>query len=258
MVRPVGAPLNATPADGGETVRIAMWSGPRNLSTALMRSFGNRPDCAVIDEPFYAAFLLLTGLEHPMRKDILKTHETDWRKVAEDLVGAAPAGKPIYYQKHMTHHMLPEIGRGWMRACRHAFLIRHPARVLASYAAKREAVEFSDIGFLEQAQLFDEAAAIAGEAPPVVDADALLADPPSVLKRLCASLKIPFSERMLNWPPGLRETDGVWAAHWYDAVSKSTGFSPARPLPKLGDPLLRRLEEQALPLYRRLAEKALA
>ena len=243
--------------DSGEPVRIAMWSGPRNLSTAMMRSFGNRPDCAVIDEPFYACFLELSGAEHPMREEILLRHETDWRKVAADISGAPPGGKRIYYQKHMTHHMLPAIGRDWMRACRHAFLIRHPARVLASYAAKREAVEFGDIGFAEQEALFDSAAELSGHAPPVVDADVLLGDPEGVLSRLCAALAIPFSERMLKWPPGLRESDGVWARHWYDAVSASTGFGASRAVPRLTDPHLQRLEERALPIYRRLAAGAI-
>jgi len=169
-----------------------------------------------------------------------------------------PGGAPLWYQKHMTHHMLPQIGRDWMRACRHAFLIRHPRRVLASYAAKREAVELSDIGFREMGELFEEAAAIAGEAPPVIDADWLLADPRRALTALCAALSIPFSERMLSWPTGRRATDGVWAAHWYDAVDKSTGFSPARAMPALTDPHLLRLEEQALPIYGRLAAAALA
>ncbi len=208
-------------------VRIAMWSGPRNLSTALMRAFGNRDDCTVSDEPFYAAYLALSGAEHPMREAILRHHERDWRKVAEAVAGPPPGGAALWYQKHMTHHMLPEVGRDWMRACRHAFLIRHPARVLASYAAKRETVAFADIGFVEQEALFDAAASIAGKAPPVVDSDALLADPPRVLRALCAALSIPFSEKMLSWPPGPRETDGVWAAHWYEAVNRSTGFGPA-------------------------------
>src|SRR5688500_10317380 len=184
---------------GGEPVRIAMWSGPRNLSTAMMRSFGNRPDCGVIDEPFYAAYLQITGLRHPLRDEILRRHETDWRQVAQILAGPAPDAKPIFYQKHMTHHMLPEIGRDWMRACRHAFLIRHPARVLASYAAKRERVEFRDIGFQPQAELFDEAAGFLGGPPPVLDAEALLADPRAALGRLCAALGIPFAPEMLSW-----------------------------------------------------------
>ncbi len=240
-------------ADKAEPVRIAMWSGPRNLSTALMRSFGNRPDCAVSDEPFYAAYLKLSGSPHPMREEVMRSQPTDWRAVAAALAGPVPGGKPVWYQKHMTHHMLPAIGRDWMRACRHAFLIRHPARVLASYAAKRQSVEFADIGFAEQAALFDAAAALAGKAPPVVDADALLADPPRVLAGLCAALDIPFSEAMLAWPPGLRETDGVWASHWYDAVVRSTGFGPPAPMPALDDPHMRRLEEQALPIYERLS-----
>jgi len=246
-------------ADGnGGPIRIAMWSGPRNLSTAMMRSFGNRADCAVIDEPFYACFLDLSGAKHPMRDEILRRDETDWRKVAASISGAPPDGKQIHYQKHMTHHMLPAIGRDWMRACRHAFLIRHPARVLASYAAKREAVAFGDIGFAEQEELFEAAAELSGRAPPVIDADALLANPEGVLAHLCAALGIPFSERMLSWPPGLRKSDGVWARHWYDAVSKSTGFGPVRPVPKLTDPHLQRLEERALPIYERLAVVALA
>jgi hypothetical protein len=252
-----GAPGSSEPERMAKPVRIAMWSGPRNLSTALMRSFGNRPDCAVSDEPFYAAYLAITGLDHPMRADILRHHETDWRKVDAALGGPPPGGRALWYQKHMTHHMLPELGRGFMRACRHAFLIRHPARVLSSYAAKREAVSLGDIGFREQETLFEEAASIAGKAPPVVDADALLADPPRMLRLLCASLEIPFSETMLAWPPGPHESDGIWAPHWYDAVNRSTGFAPVRPMPTLDDPHLRTLEEQAQPIYDRLARHAL-
>jgi hypothetical protein len=240
--------------DGAEeTIRIAMWSGPRNLSTAMMRSFGNRPDSAVIDEPFYAAYLALTGLDHPMRAEILAHHETDWRKVAETVAGPAPDGRRIFYQKHMTHHMLPDIGREWMRACRHAFLIRHPAHVLASYAAKRQQVEFSDIGFVEQAELFDRAADILGAAPPVVDADRLLAAPRPALEALCAALGIPFREEMLAWRAGPRPSDGIWAAHWYDAVNRSTGFGAARETPWPADAHLKRLAERALPIYEKLA-----
>jgi Sulfotransferase domain len=241
----------------GEAVRIAMWSGPRNLSTALMRAFGNRPDCTVSDEPFYAAFLSLSGFEHPMREDVLRDMENDWRKVAAAISGPAPRDAKLWYQKHMTHHMLPEIGREWMRACRHAFLIRHPARVLASYAAKRETVTLADIGFVQQEELFDEAATIEGKAPAVVDADAILADPPRMLNALCEALRIPFSEKMLSWPPGPRETDGIWASHWYDAVKRSTGFGPTRPMPTLDDPALRRLADEALPIYERLSDYAL-
>jgi hypothetical protein len=252
MTGEVGEPVRIAP------VRIAMWSGPRNLSTALMRSFGNRPDCAVSDEPFYAAYLKISGLDHPMREEILGHHETNWRKVDAALACPPPDGRALWYQKHMTHHMLPEIGRSFMQACRHAFLIRHPARVLASYAAKREAVELGDLGFVQQEALFDEATEIMGSAPPVVDADTLLTEPRKTLQRLCAELAIPFDAAMLSWPPGPRATDGIWASHWYDAVNRSTGFSPPRPAPKLDDPHLRKLEEQALPSYERLLEHAVA
>ena len=234
-----------------------MWSGPRNLSTAMMRSFGNRADCAVADEPFYAAYLALTGADHPMGDEILRHHVTDWRKVASDLSGPAPLGRQVFYQKHMTHHMVPEIGREWMRNCRHAFLIRHPARVLASYASKREAVTLADIGFVEQVELFERAAEIEGKAPPVVDADRLLMDPERMLRMLCGALGIPFDERMLSWEPGSRPSDGVWGSHWYDAVNRSNGFGSPAEMPALPDGPLKAVEARALPLYERLSSLAL-
>ncbi len=234
-----------------------MWSGPRNLSTAMMRSFGNRADCAVVDEPFYAAFLTLSSADHPMRDAIIERHETDWRSVAANLAGTAPGGKAIYYQKHMTHHMLPAIGRDFMRACRNAFLIRRPERVLASYARKREAVRFEDLGFAEQDELFSEAADLAGAPPPVIDADMLLARPEPVLKGLCKALKIPFDAAMLSWPKGRRDTDGIWAEHWYDAVERSEGFGPPSPAATIEDSELRKIVARAEPLYRRLAAHAI-
>jgi hypothetical protein len=153
--------------------------------------------------------------------------------------------------------MLPEIGRGFMRFCKHAFLIRHPARVLASYAAKRENVTLDDLGFVQQERIFREAQQIAGRNPPVVDADMLLADPPGVLGSLCKALGIPFSKAMLSWPPGLRPSDGVWASHWYDSVARSTGFSPPRPVQALTEPHLIELEKRAMPIYDRLVAHAL-
>lgn len=241
----------------GAPIRIAMWSGPRNLSTALMRSFGNRPDCAVADEPFYAAYLAISGVNHPMRNEVLRHQENDWRKVAAQLAAEPPSGERVFYQKHMTHHMLPEIGRDWMRACRHGFLIRHPARVLASYAAKRETVELRDIGFEQQAELFDRAADLLGEPPPVVDADELLGNPRRSLQELCRRFRIPFSMRMLSWPAGGRESDGIWAAHWYDSVNRSTGFERAKPVPEITDHGLKMVEAAALPFYGKLARYAL-
>jgi hypothetical protein len=201
-----------------------MWSGPRNISTAMMRSFGNRADCAVIDEPFYAAYLAATGLDHPMRDAVLASQPHDPDEVAKALVSEAPGGAAVYYQKHMTHHMLEQFDLGWMAACRNVFLIRDPARVVASYTRKRERPTLADLGFVRQADLFARECDRLGAPPPVIDADDVLADPRALLSALCKALGLPFSERMLTWPPGRRATDGTWAPHWYEAVEKSTGF----------------------------------
>ncbi|HEY6579299.1 MAG TPA: hypothetical protein VIY09_08245, partial [Rhizomicrobium sp.] len=194
-----------------EPIRIAMWSGPRNISTAMMRAFENRPDASVIDEPFYAAYLKISRVNHPLRERTLALHESDWRKVASALTGPAPDGRAIFYQKHMTHHMLPEIGRDWMAACRNAFLIRSPEAVLASYSAKRAEFLPADIGFASQRELFEAEADRLGAPPPVIDAEDVLRDPRPMLEALCGALEIGFSERMLHWPEGPRPTDGAWA-----------------------------------------------
>ncbi|MEJ1160885.1 hypothetical protein [Prosthecomicrobium sp. N25] len=242
-----------------DPVRIAMWSGPRNISTAMMRSFGNRPDAAVIDEPFYAAYLAHTGLDHPMREEVLASQPRDWREVVMTLIGPIPGEKPIFYQKHMTHHMLPEFGRDWIDQVRSAFLIRRPESVLASYADKRADVTLADIGFVEQAQIFDMVAERLGEAPPVIDAADVLADPAGTLAALCDALAIPFRRSMLSWPPGRRPEDGVWAPVWYGAVETSTGFSPPRAEIAFEalDDRLKPIAEAARPLYERLASHAL-
>jgi hypothetical protein len=227
------------------TIRIAMWSGPRNLSTAMMRAFENRPDCAVIDEPFYAAYLATTGACHPMRDDVLAAQSSDWRDIAHRLVGPAPGGKAIFYQKHMTHHMLPEFGRDWMAQCRHAFLIRAPEKVLASYSKRRESVTLDEIGFRQQAELFARQADRLGHAPPVLDADDILTDPPGKLAALCAALGIALSPSMLSWPAGPRSTDGAWAPAWYHAVWNSTGFAAPRESQSPLSPALRGLAQEA-------------
>ena len=239
------------------TVRIAMWSGPRNISTAMMRSFENRPDCAVVDEPFYAAYLAETGLEHPMRDEVLVSQARDWRTVAKGLAEDEPA--PVFYQKHMTHHMLPEFGLDWMGACRNAFLIRDPAAVLASYVQKRAEVTLEDIGVVRQHELFEREADRLGNAPPVVEGADVLADPRGTFGALCAALEIPFRDEMLSWPAGPRDSDGVWAPAWYEAVERSTGF--AAPERKTAAPLtddLRRIADQARPHYEALARWKLA
>ncbi|MCR9256328.1 MAG: HAD family hydrolase [Alphaproteobacteria bacterium] len=232
-----------------------MWSGPRNLSTAMMRSFGARADTAVVDEPFYAAYLATTGIAHPMREAVIAAGETDWGRVAASC--AAPQGDPpIRYEKHMTVHMVDGAPLDWMDGAKIAFLIRHPAAVAASYAAKREAPTSDDIGSLRQAELYDWVADRYGPAP-VVDAADIRRDPATVLSRLCRALGIPFDPAMLSWEAGPQETDGVWASHWYGAVNRSTGFAPP-PVDETRTPEgLEALVEAALPAYSRLRALAL-
>jgi Sulfotransferase domain len=235
-------------------IRIAMWSGPRNISTAMMRSFEARGDCAVSDEPFYAAYLHRTGLGHPLREQVIASQSLDDRAVAAMLIGAVPGGKSIWYQKHMTLHMVDGFDRGWMPRVRNAYLIRDPAAVLASYAARRSDVTLADIGFVQQRELFEAEANRLGSPPPVVDAADILNDPARTLSVLCEALGITYTSAMLQWLPGRRATDGVWAPAWYHAVESSTGFAVAEQkqtphLPKH----LAKLEGQARPHYEALA-----
>src|SRR5256714_1713457 len=238
-----------------EPIRIAIWSGPRNISTAMMRSFGNRPDTAVIDEPFYAAYLHATGIQHPLRDESLAAQAADWREVVDIILGPVPGGCPIFYQKHMTHHMLPEFGRDWIAQCRNAFLIRAPEDVLASYTEKRSEVTLDDIGFVQQHEIFEREVDRLGYAPPVIDAADVLANPRDVLSALCRALETFFTDRMLRWAPGRRDTDGAWAPAWYDAVERSTGFSPPKPPVRLEDLRddLKPIALAARPHYERLA-----
>jgi hypothetical protein len=205
-----------------------MWSGPRNISTAMMRSFENRPDTAVVDEPFYAVYLQETGALHPMRDEVLASQPRDWQVVVERLLGPVPEGRPVFYQKHMTHHMLPLIGREWTLNLRNAFLIRAPEDVLLSYAQVRGTPSPEEIGVPQQRELFEREADRLGDAPPVIDGADVLRDPGRVLSLACAALGIAFVPEMLSWPAGPRATDGVWAPAWYSAVEKSTGFSAPR------------------------------
>lgn len=233
-------------------MRIAMWSGPRNLSTAMMYSFAARGDCAVWDEPFYAAYLAATGIDHPMKDRVIAAGLTDPAKVARACTGSASDGKSVYYQKHMTVHMIPSFDVGFMDSLTNVFLIRHPARVVASYAKKRESPTLADIGFVRQAELFDRVADRLGHAPMVTDSANILANPKESLTKLCDALGLAFTDRMLHWPSGPKPYDGVWAPHWYNAVHRSTGFDSAEgPLPVLaGD--YARLADQALAFYDRL------
>lgn len=232
-----------------------MWSGPRNLSTAMMRSFGNRADTVVSDEPFYGCFLKAGRADHPMREEVIAAMDCDWASVMRTIAGPAPDGAPICYQKHMWHHMVGPIGYDDFGAgdFTHAFLIREPARMIASYLRKREGAAFEDFGLERQAEFFEREAARLGRAPPVVDASDVLADPEGTLSALCAALGIPWDPAMLSWPPGGRETDGPWAPHWYQAVEASTGFGPHDPRPVNLPAEARRLAERCRPYYERLA-----
>ncbi len=234
---------------------IAMWSGPRNISSAMMYSFANRADCVAWDEPFYGAYLKETGLHHPMRDEIIAGCETDWREVERRC--AAVAEKPIFYQKHMTHHMLPQFDRNFIRTLTNAFLIRSPEKVLASYAKKHDDVSLHAIGFVEQAEIFDQVADLLGHAPPVVDADRFLNSPEATLKKLCEALDIAFDEAMLHWPKGPKTFDGVWAPHWYNAAWSSTGFEkPASASTELNS-VYRGVADAARPHYERLLKFAI-
>lgn len=202
-----------------------MWSGPRNISTAMMRSFGSRAGTIVSDEPFYGTFLRDSGADHPMRDEIVADMDCDWRSVLATLSGPPPGGAAIWYQKHMWHHMIGPVGHADFAGFTHAFLIRDPARMIASYLRKRETAVFEDFGLARQAEFFDRECDRLGHAPPVVDAADVLADPRGTLSLLCTKLDIPFDPAMLHWEKGRRATDGVWAPHWYQAVEASSGFA---------------------------------
>jgi hypothetical protein len=228
-------------------IRVAMWSGPRNISTALLRSFGARQDTLVVDEPLYAHYLAATGLDHPARAAILASQPQRWQDVAAQLTGPLPDGVEVYYQKHMTHHLLPDIGRAWIGSLTNAFLIRDPEHVVASYAKVRGAPTLDDLGFRQQAEIFESYGG------PVIDSADLLKDPAGVLGRLCAALGIGFDPAMLTWEPGRRDTDGMWAEHWYAAVEASTGFAPYDPRPAVVPEHLRPLVDECRPYYETLA-----
>jgi hypothetical protein len=232
-------------------VRLAVWSGPRNISTALMRSWENRPDTVVVDEPLYAHYLDATGLDHPGRDEVIAAGETDWRTVVGGLLGPVPAGTRVFYQKHMAHHLLPGIDRGWAHRLTNVLLIRDPREVVASYLRARSTVTADDIGLPQQATLHDELAA-AGTAAPVIDARDFLLRPEAYLRALCDHVGVGFTARMLAWPPGPRDSDGVWGRHWYGSVWASTGFAEYRPRDTRLEGRAAEVAEECLPVYERL------
>ncbi|MCY4090162.1 MAG: hypothetical protein OXF62_05045 [Caldilineaceae bacterium] len=233
--------------------RIAMWCAPRTISTALMRAWENRTDTVVIDEPFYAHYLQSTGIDHPGRDEIIASYETDWRVVACGLIeDPLPDGVAICYQKQMAHHMLDHIDLDWACKLTNCFLLRAPEEVITSYIKVRPEPTLQDLGFPQLMRLFEAVRTRTGTVPPVIDSQDVLRDPREMLSRLCRAVSVPFSERMLSWPSGRRESDGVWAPYWYGAVEKSTGFAPYRPKEEPVPLYLQGLLDEAQEIYREL------
>jgi len=226
-----------------------MWSGPRNISTAMMRAWENRGDCAVSDEPLYAAYLAATGLDHPGRDEVIAAGDTDPAAVVDTLLGPVPGGQPVWYQKHMSHHLLPGQDLTWVRRLTNVLLIREPAQVVASYVKSRAEVAPGDIGLLQQADLYALLTEGGATAPLVIDAEDFLRAPEVYLRHLCAAFGIPYTERMLHWPAGRRDSDGVWAPYWYDAVWRSTGFEPWRPRSPALEGMAAAVAEACRPAY---------
>ena len=233
-------------------LRIAMWSGPRNISTALMRAWENRDDCVVWDEPLYGYYLNATGIPHPGATEVIAEQGTDANAIIARCIGDIPGNKRIFYQKHMTLHLLPELDRSWLSSLQNCFLIREPEAVIASYAAVRSDATLEDIGFVQQAELFDHVKRISGAIPLVIDSREFLLDPQGMLEAVCDQFKIEFTPAMLNWPKGARDSDGVWAKHWYDSVWNSTGFAAYRERDYQLSAKDREIALQARPYYEEL------
>jgi hypothetical protein len=219
----------------------------------MMRSFASRPDTFVSDEPFYGCFLKTKGADHPMREETIAAMDCDWDRVMQTLLGEPPGVSSIWYQKHMWHHMEGPIGYDDFGGFSHAFLIREPERMIASYLGKREKAEFENFGLDRQAEFFEREADRLGHAPPVIDANDVLTDPEGVLSKLCGALGIAWDPAMLSWAPGRRETDGPWAPHWYGAVERSTGFGKPETAPVDLPIDARQLAKRCRPYYEKLA-----
>jgi hypothetical protein len=234
------------------TIRIAMWSGPRNISTAMMRSFSARSDCAVTDEPFYGAYLKETGEPHAMAAEIMADMDCDWQSVAAAMRGPAPGGKSVWYQKHMSHHMESSVSVDDFPDHVHVFLIRDPELMVASYRQKNELVDARQLGFERLVEYYDRVSGRLGRPAPVIDGNAVLADPSAKLSALCSVIGIGWDPAMLSWQKGAHPADGIWASHWYNAVMASEGFGPPTAPSKLSDEE-RRFADQCRSSYEALA-----
>ncbi len=236
-----------------EPLRIAMWSGPRNISTAMMRAWGNRPDTTVIDEPLYAHYLNVTGRAHNGADEVIAAGPTDLQVAIDHLLGPVPGGKAIFYQKHMTHHLLPGMPREWMRRLTNCFLIRDPRQMLTSLLKHLPDAKLADTGYAQQTEIFDLVYGWNnGATPPVLDSKDVLNNPRGMLAALCEKLGVSFTDRMLSWEPGLRDTDGVWAKYWYAEVETTTSFQPYRAKNEQVPPQFRPLLDECIAHYDRL------
>jgi hypothetical protein len=197
--------------------------------------------------------LRATGKKHPGAGEVIANGETDWRKVVDQLTGSVPDGKKIFFQKQMTHHLLPEVDRQWLSAVTNCFLIRDPAEVITSYIKKNDVdLALEDLGFVQQAEIFDWVRGNTNQLPPVIDAKDVLQNPEGMLRLLCEAIGVEFDRAMLSWPPGLRDTDGIWAKHWYGEVARSTSFQPYRPKNEPMPERLREIHERCRECYDRL------
>ena len=201
---------------------IFMWSGPRNLSTALMRSFENRDDTIVHDEPFYGYYLFKTQLNHPMKDEIISNYPIAQNEIIKNIT--TKQKNKIYYQKHMTHHIVKNTRINWIKKGYNCFLIRHPSKVINSYIQKNTLRNINDIGFKKQFEIFKKIKKNNSKFL-VINADDILINPIDSMKKLCKKLNINFSKKMLNWPKGKRDTDGIWSKVWYKKVEQSTTFN---------------------------------
>ncbi len=236
------------------TLRINLWSGPRNVSTALMYSFARRPDTRVVDEPLYGHYLRVSGADHPGRDAVMAAVDCDGERVVREVI-LGPCDLPVLFLKQMAHHLV-DLDRGFLAETANVLLIRDPAEVLRSLRHQLGAPRLVDTGIAVQSSLFDELCR-GGDEPPVVDSRQLLLAPAAVLEKLCARLGLDPDPGMLDWPAGGRPEDGVWAPHWYANVHRSTGFQPYRPKRGGFPERLRPILDEARPHYERLLRHAL-
>ncbi len=241
-----------------EITRIAMWSGPRNISTAMMRAWENRQDTMVVDEPLYGPYLHKTGKKHAAYEEIMQVQGTDWRPIVNELtVKTPPTNNPmntIFYQKHMSHHLTDDIELDFVDQLRNGFLIRHPNDVLSSYLRKHHRATPEDLGYPQQVKLFNRIKERTGTTPPILESKDILMNPTLMLKKLCKTLNVPFNQAMLTWPKGYRDSDGIWAEHWYNRVIESTGFAAYQPKENKLSQQEQKVAHSCLPYFETLLE----